>query len=187
MIDQVSLQQNPQAYKQSLAYIPEMPVLYTELTLREHLDLTIMAYKLNRQQAWKKAERLLKIFRLDNKLDWFPAKFSKGMRQKVMIVCAFLNDSNYYVIDEPFLGLDPLATRDLLHLIAAEKKRGAGILMSTHVLSTAQTECDYFILLHAGKIKAQGNLAKLRQQAGITSNQLDDIYFALTEEDRYDE
>ncbi|MFT8728050.1 MAG: ABC transporter ATP-binding protein [Liquorilactobacillus ghanensis] len=187
MIDQVSLQQNPQAYKQSLAYIPEMPVLYTELTLREHLDLTIMAYKLNRQQAWKKAERLLKIFRLDNKLDWFPAKFSKGMRQKVMIVCAFLNDSNYYVIDEPFLGLDPLATRDLLHLIAAEKKRGAGILMSTHVLSTAQTECDYFILLHAGKIKAQGNLAKLRQQAGITSNQLDDIYFALTEENRYDE
>lgn len=186
-IDQISLQQDPQAYKQNLSYIPEMPVLYTELTLREHLDLTIMAYNLNREQAWKKADRLLRIFRLENKLDWFPAKFSKGMRQKVMIVCAFLADSSYYIIDEPFLGLDPLATRDLLRLIAAEKQRGAGILMSTHVLSTAQTECDYFVLLHAGKIKAQGNLAELREQAGIASDQLDEVYFALTEEDRYDE
>lgn len=186
-IDQISLQQDPQAYKKNLSYIPEMPVLYTELTLREHLDLTIMAYNLNREQAWKKADRLLRIFRLDNKLDWFPAKFSKGMRQKVMIVCAFLADSSYYIIDEPFLGLDPLATRDLLRLIAAEKQRGAGILMSTHVLSTAQTECDYFVLLHAGKIKAQGNLAELREQAGIASDQLDEVYFALTEEDRYDE
>ncbi|MFT8868573.1 ABC transporter ATP-binding protein [Liquorilactobacillus nagelii] len=186
-IDQISLQQDPQAYKQNLSYIPEMPVLYTELTLREHLDLTIMAYNLNREQAWKKADRLLRIFRLDNKLDWFPAKFSKGMRQKVMIVCAFLADSSYYIIDEPFLGLDPLATRDLLRLIAAEKQRGAGILMSTHVLSTAQTECDYFVLLHAGKIKEQGNLAELREQAGIASDQLDEVYFALTEEDRYDE
>ncbi|MCI1634383.1 MAG: ABC transporter ATP-binding protein [Liquorilactobacillus nagelii] len=186
-IDQISLQQDPQAYKKNLSYIPEMPVLYTELTLREHLDLTIMAYNLNREQAWKKADRLLRIFRLENKLDWFPAKFSKGMRQKVMIVCAFLADSSYYIIDEPFLGLDPLATRDLLRLIAAEKQRGAGILMSTHVLSTAQTECDYFVLLHAGKIKAQGNLAELREQAGIASDQLDEVYFALTEEDRYDE
>lgn len=185
--DQISLQQDPQAYKKNLSYIPEMPVLYTELTLREHLDLTIMAYNLNREQAWKKADRLLRIFRLENKLDWFPAKFSKGMRQKVMIVCAFLADSSYYIIDEPFLGLDPLATRDLLRLIAAEKQRGAGILMSTHVLSTAQTECDYFVLLHAGKIKAQGNLAELREQAGIASDQLDEVYFALTEEDRYDE
>ncbi|KRM89762.1 ABC transporter ATP-binding protein [Liquorilactobacillus vini] len=183
-INNVTLKQDPRKYKKSLAYIPEMPLLYPELTLKEHLDLTIKAYDLNPTVAWKLARQLLKVFRLDNKLTWFPAKFSKGMRQKVMIVCAFITQADYYIIDEPFLGLDPLATRDLLELISKEKKRGAGILMSTHVLSTAQTKCDYFVLLQAGQIKAQGDLAELEKQSQISSHQLEDIYFALTKEDR---
>ncbi|WP_281164802.1 ABC transporter ATP-binding protein [Liquorilactobacillus sicerae] len=186
-IDNVTLEQDPRKYKKSLAYIPEMPLLYPELTLKEHLDLTIKAYDLNLTTAWELARQLLKIFRLDNKLNWFPAKFSKGMRQKVMIVCAFITQADYYIIDEPFLGLDPLATRDLLELITKEKKRGAGILMSTHVLSTAQTKCDYFVLLQVGQIKAQGNLAELEKQSQTSSNQLEDIYFALTKEDRQHE
>lgn len=183
-IDQIALRTDPQKYKRSLAYIPELPVLYSDLTLKEHLDLTIRAYELNYDSAWQRAQQLLKIFRLDNKLDWFPAKFSKGMRQKVMIVCAFVVQADYYIIDEPFLGLDPLATRDLLNLITAEKERGAGILMSTHVLATAQAKCDYFVLLHNGSIKAQGNLQELQAKAKIASSQLEDIYFQLTREDQ---
>src|SRR5699024_168963 len=69
----VTIQQDSQAYKQQIAYIPETPVLYQELTLREHLEVTMMAYDLDHDQAWATAHDLLKTFRLDNKLDWFPA------------------------------------------------------------------------------------------------------------------
>ena len=107
-----------------MAYIPETPILYEELTLREHIELTIMAYGLEAKSAWQRAQKLLELFRLENKLDWFPANFSKGMKQKVMIVCAFITEAKLYIIDEPFLGLDPLATQDLLDLIDQKSKLG---------------------------------------------------------------
>ena len=81
----LTLAENPAEYKQQIAYVPETPILYDELTLREHLELTMNAYGLDHEAAWQRAHKLLKLFRLDNKLDWFPANFSKGMKQKVMI------------------------------------------------------------------------------------------------------
>lgn len=181
-IDGNTLMDDPQNYKSKIAYIPELPVLYPELTLREHLELTMMAYGLETTSAWQRARVLLQTFRLENKLDWFPAKFSKGMRQKVMIVCAFVTQAKLYVIDEPFLGLDPLATRDLLNLIAAEKKRGAGILMSTHVLDTAQEYCDHFVLLHEGRVRAQGTLEQLRDLYGDLNASLTELYLGMTQD-----
>ncbi|KRK46416.1 abc transporter, atp-binding protein ecsa [Dellaglioa algida DSM 15638] len=179
----VTLREDSQAYKSHLAYIPETPILYEELTLKEHIELSIMAYGLDNDRAWKKANELLKIFRLDNKLDWFPANFSKGMKQKVMIVCAFLTESDFYVIDEPFLGLDPLAINDLLELIVSEKERGASVLMSTHVLATAEKYCDWFILLNKGEIKTQGTMVELRQAYNKSDASLDEIYLGLTKDE----
>lgn len=182
-IEGVSLYENPQNYKEKIAYIPETPILYDELTLKEHIELTIMAYNLDKDVAWKKAQELLKIFRLENKIDWFPADFSKGMKQKVMIVCAFITNASLYIIDEPFLGLDPLAINDLLNLIETEKKRGAGILMSTHVLATAQEYCDSFVLLHEGQVKAKGTLEQLRTSENTGDNaSLSDIYLKMAQE-----
>lgn len=157
------------------------------MTLKEHIELTIMAYGMNKEKAWARARKLLKTFRLSNKLEWFPANFSKGMKQKVMIVCAFLTEADFYVIDEPFLGLDPLATRDLLNLIEKERKRGAAILMSTHVLSTAQEYCNYFVLLHQGKIRTQGTFEELRNSYQDQQASLTDIYLGLTQEVTDDE
>ena len=101
------IDQNPAEYKRQIAYVPEAPVLYNELTLREHLELTMTAYGLDPDQTWPRAHKLLKTFRLDNKLDWFPADFSKGMKQKVMICCAFMTNAKLLIVDEPFYGLDP--------------------------------------------------------------------------------
>lgn len=178
---------DPQQYKANLAYIPETPILYDELTLLEHLNLTIMAYGLDEKKAWKRANRLLKMFRLDKKLDWFPANFSKGMRQKVMIICAFMTNAQLYIIDEPFYGLDPLAIQDLIGLIKEVKERGAAVLMSTHVLSTAQEVCDRFVMIDKGKVKAQGNLNELQQQFGKNDATLSDIYLGMTQGDKKDE
>jgi ABC-2 type transport system ATP-binding protein len=178
----LTLKDDPEAYRQQLAYVPETPVLYPELTLKEHLELTIMAYQLDAEKTWAKAHELLKLFRLDNKLDWFPVHFSKGMRQKVMIVNAFMTDAALFIIDEPFTGLDPLAIHDLIEIITAKKEQGASILMSTHILATAQQYADSFVLLNQGQVRANGTLEELKTEFKMADANLDDIYLQMTKE-----
>ncbi|WP_155718990.1 ATP-binding cassette domain-containing protein, partial [Streptococcus oralis] len=80
------------------------------------------------ETAFKRVDKLLEMFRLKEKLDWFPVHFSKGMKQKVMIICAFVVDPSLFIVDEPFLGLDPVAIADLIQLLDDEKKKGKSIL-----------------------------------------------------------
>ncbi|WP_165005432.1 MULTISPECIES: ABC transporter ATP-binding protein [unclassified Enterococcus] len=181
-INQLSLKENTEAYRKQIGYIPETPSLYEELTLREHIEVTAMAYDIPMDVAMQRAEKLLKTFRLENRLDWFPANFSKGMKQKVMILCAFLIEPSLYIIDEPFLGLDPLAINALLELMVEMKHEGSGILMSTHILATAEKYCDRFVVLHNGEIRADGTLEALREEFQLPDSSLDEIYIALTKE-----
>ena len=182
-IDGLSLNKSASQYRQKMGFIPESPVLYEELTLREHIEVTAMAYDIPMDVAMQRADKLLKTFRLEKRLDWFPANFSKGMKQKVMIVCAFLIEPSLYIIDEPFLGLDPLAIHALLELLKEEKAKGKSILMSTHVLSTAEKYCDRFIFLHEGQIKSQGTLDQIKEQFAMPDASLDELYLALTLEE----
>lgn len=178
-----SLQSNPDEYRKQIGYIPETPILYEELTLKEHIEITAMAYDIPIDLAKKRAEKLLKTFRLENKLEWFPAHFSKGMKQKVMVLCAFLIEPSLYIIDEPFLGLDPLAIHALLELMNEMKKQGAAILMSTHILATAELYCDRFVVLHEGEVRAIGTMEELREEFDLPDSSLDEIYLALTKEE----
>ena len=182
-IDGLTLRANPREYRQQIGYIPETPSLYEELTLREHIETIAMAYGIEQEQAFKRVEPLLKMFRLDQKLDWFPVHFSKGMKQKVMIICAFVVDPSLFIVDEPFLGLDPLAISDLIQLLDEEKKKGKSILMSTHVLDSAEKMCDSFVILHKGQVRAKGDLPQLRQAFDMPEASLNDIYLALTKEE----
>ena len=182
-IDGLTLRANPREYRQQIGYIPETPSLYEELTLREHIETVAMAYGIEQEQAFERVEPLLKMFRLDQKLGWFPVHFSKGMKQKVMIICAFVVDPSLFIVDEPFLGLDPLAISDLIQLLDEEKKKGKSILMSTHVLDSAEKMCDSFVILHKGQVRAKGDLPQLRQAFDMPEASLNDIYLALTKEE----
>lgn len=174
---------NQEAYRAKLAYIPETPTYYEELTLWEHLELQAMAYGLDRATFEARAVPLLQEFRMEKRKHHFPTQFSKGMKQKLMIMMAFMVKPALYIVDEPLLGLDPLGIRSLLEWLQRCKQEGAGILMSTHILSTAEKYCDRFIILHEGKIKAQGTLAELRDWSGEPHASLDDIYLQLTEDE----
>lgn len=178
--------ESPESYRSSFTYIPETPILYDELTLYEHLELTAMAYGLEKKLFEERIEKLVKEFRMEKRLKWFPVHFSKGMRQKVMIMCAFLVEPDLYIIDEPFVGLDPLGIKSLLNLMEDMKRRGAGVLMSTHILSTAERYCDRFIILHDGKVRATGTFEELKQQFGNKHATLDELYLELTKEDEHE-
>lgn len=178
----VTLNEDMEKYRSSFSYIPETPVLYDELTLKEHLELTAMAYGIDQHTLKSRSEDLLKEFRMERRLNWFPSHFSKGMRQKVMIMCAFLVNPPLYIIDEPFVGLDPLGIQSLLDQMDDKKKDGASILMSTHILSTAEKHCDRIILLHEGQVRAQGTMNDLRKAFNMPNATLDDLYIAMTKE-----
>ncbi len=181
-IDGLELRTNPSDYRKKIGFIPETPSLYEELTLREHIETVAMAYDIEQETAFKRVDKLLEMFRLKEKLDWFPVHFSKGMKQKVMIICAFVVDPSLFIVDEPFLGLDPVAIADLIQLLDEEKKKGKSILMSTHVLDSAEKMCDSFVILHKGQVWAKGSLTELRAQFQMPDASLNDIYLALTEE-----
>ncbi|MGL6207432.1 MAG: ABC transporter ATP-binding protein [Lactobacillus panisapium] len=186
VLNSVELIKQPTEFKRQIAYIPEVPVLYEELTLKEHLELTMMSYQLDEKKAWKRANELLKMFRLDDKLDWMPIYFSKGMKQKVMIVTAFLADTDLLVIDEPFTGLDPLAVSNLIDLIKKAVAQKKMILMSTHILADAEQAISNYAVLNNGKIEVIGRLTDIRKHYGLNeSDSFDKIYQILNEEQRH--
>lgn len=180
-----SFKQDKDNYRKKFSFVPETPILYDELTLEEHLKLTAMAYGLEEKTFKERMDFLLEEFRMKKRLKWFPAHFSKGMKQKVMIMCAFLVQPDLYIVDEPFVGLDPLGIQSLLDLMKKMKDSGAGILMSTHILATAERYCDRFVILHNGSVRAQGTLTELREQFNMPNATLDDLYIQLTKEEDY--
>lgn len=181
-IEGQGLKGNEEKYRKKIGFIPETPILYEELTLKEHLEVVAMAYDLDWDQTWKQVERLLTVFRLEEKLDWFPVHFSKGMKQKVMIICALMVNPRLLIVDEPFLGLDPIAIADLVSLLEEQKERGTSILMSTHVLDSAEKMCDRFVILHQGQVLADGNLSQLQERFHMPHSSLNEMYLALTQE-----
>ena len=181
-VDGLTLAQNQSEYRKKIGFIPETPSLYEELTLKEHIETVAMAYDIDEKLAMERANNFLERFRLSDKLEWFPINFSKGMKQKVMIICAFIVDPSLFIVDEPFLGLDPLAIADLTDLLAKERANGKSVLMSTHVLDSADKMCDRFFILHQAQVRATGTLEDLRLEFGDQTASLNDIYMSLTRE-----
>ncbi|GIP23660.1 ABC transporter ATP-binding protein [Paenibacillus sp. J22TS3] len=162
------------------AYVPEQPVFYETLTLWEHLGLAAAVYGIEETVFEQKANSLLDKFRMQEVRHHLPASFSKGMQQKMMLMIGFLTRPDVYIVDEPFIGLDPRATKDFLGLLEQERLRGAGVLMSTHVLDTAERICDDFILLSQGQVAASGSLQDIRNTSGLPEGTLFDCFDKLT-------
>ncbi|GGB02146.1 ABC transporter ATP-binding protein [Macrococcus hajekii] len=184
-INGITLSDAPYEYRKLISYIPESPVLYDELTLEEHIDMTAMAYGLTKEEAMERSKPMLEIFRLQDKLKQFPQNFSKGMKQKVMIICAFISQPELHIIDEPFLGLDPLGIQSMLELMVQAREAGRTVLMSTHILATAEKYCDYFLIMHQGQLVAKGTIRDLQEQLNMPGSALDTIYIRLTQGDTH--
>ncbi|MNJ66809.1 ABC-type transporter ATP-binding protein EcsA [compost metagenome] len=119
---------------------------------------------------------------MEEKADSLSMHLSKGMKQKVMIMCAFVARPPLYIIDEPFLGLDPLGIRSLLDFMLEMKESGSSILLSSHILSTIENYCDRFIVLHQGKVIAQGTLNEIAEQAKMQGASLENIFYSLVKD-----
>ena len=168
-------------YASKIAYVPETPILYEELTLKEHLEMTALGYGIPFEVVMERAQPLLELFRLDKHLNWLPIHFSKGMKQKVMIICAFVIDADLLIIDEPFLGLDPLAINHLTRLMKEAAAAGKAIIFTTHVLAIADQLCDQFLFLQQGRLVGSGSLSQVQDQMGLPGADLETLYLKMTE------
>ena len=184
-VDGLTLEADPQTYRKKIAFVPETPMVYRNLTLKEHLEITAMAYDIPFETLLERAKPLLELFRLEERMDWFPNDFSKGMKQKVMIIAALVTNPDIIVVDEPFIGLDPIAMWDFEQLLLERKAQGNSILMSTHVLQNAENICDSFVILHNGIVYAKGTTAELAEQFNLPGADLEQIYRFVAQEEGF--
>jgi ABC-2 type transport system ATP-binding protein len=164
--------------KRKLGYIPEMPALYDMLTVWEHMEFIARAYSL---ENWKeKANKLLRRFELDDKKNKLGSELSKGMQQKVSICCGLLPEPKVILFDEPMVGLDPHAIKELKNLIVEKKQEGASILISTHMLDSVSEFWDSTNIMMDGKIAAR----RTRRDMEGSGEDLEALFFAITEGDK---
>ncbi len=172
--------------KNPYAYVPEHPTYYDYLTLWEHIEL-LMAARGSEMGSWEeRAEQLLHTFRMNKHKHEYLSKFSKGMKQKSMLILAFLTEPDFYIIDEPFIGLDPVATKQVLNYLYKEKERGAGILLCTHVLDTAEKICERFLLISQGTLVADGHLESIQILAEMPGSSLLDCFDVIVRREQHD-
>ncbi|WP_094094023.1 ABC transporter ATP-binding protein [Paenibacillus physcomitrellae] len=183
-VDGTTRARDLEQYQGALAFVPESPLLYEEMTVREHLEFTARAYGVERSDYEVRAAELSALFRMEDKMDSLSIHLSKGMKQKVMIMCAFVARPKLYIIDEPFLGLDPLGIRSLLDFMMKLRSEGASILLSSHILSTIEHYCDRFVILHHGRVITQGTLKEIAMAAGMQGQPLEQIFYSLVQDGR---
>ncbi len=156
-----------------LSYIPEKPVYYEELTLKEHFQFIGSMY-----DTKNRIDGLIERLELAGHLQKFPHELSKGTLQKLLIGCALLRHYDLLIADEPFSGLDPRQIYELRQKFINLKNEGKTIIVSTHLLSLIEEMCDYFIMIDGGFIIGEGKLEDILQKAPNCKN-LEELYLML--------
>ena len=158
--------------KRRLGYVPEMQALYDLLTVSAHLEFIARAYELSNWEAG--AQRLLERFELADKADKLGKELSKGMQQKVSICCALLPKPRAIIFDEPMVGLDPHAIKELKEVFQELRADGCSVLISTHMLDSVE---DFWDTAH---IMMNGSFAATKQN-GEDGDSLEKLFFDITE------
>jgi ABC-type multidrug transport system ATPase subunit len=158
-----------------LGYIPEMPALYPNLTVSEHLEFLARAYRMSDYKD--KANALLDRFELSDKKKKFGDELSKGMQQKLNLCLGLLPDPKVLLLDEPMIGLDPHAIKQLKDLIEQMREDGKTLLVSTHIIDSVDMLWDRALIMQNGQIKAN----VLRSELEATGKTLEELFFEVTE------
>ncbi len=164
--------------KRNLGYIPELPALYDMLTIWEHMEFIARAYSL---ENWKeRAENLFRRLELDDKKNKLGSELSKGMQQKISICCGLLPSPKVLLFDEPLVGLDPHAIKELKNMLVEYKQQGTAVLLSTHMLDSVAEFWDSTNIMIKGKIAA----SRSREEIIGTGEDLEKLFFEITENNK---
>ena len=168
---------DPLRFRRRLGYVPEEPILYTFQTAIEYLELVGRLREMDGTLLARKIGALLELFGLSHATAQDIGSFSKGMKQRVLLIAALLHNPDVLILDEPDSGLDVTTTLVLRKLIRALARQGKAVLYSSHVLELVEKACDRVIVIHHGKVVANDTVENLQRLA--TSGSLEQVFSQL--------
>lgn len=176
LLDGLSIKEDPINFKKQIAYIPDNPSVYNNLTGMQYLNFIVNIYQVEDENINETIIKYATEFDLTQELNNEINTYSHGMKQKLLLISAFIRNPKLLILDEPFTGLDPNATFKMKELMRKLADQGSIIFFSTHILEVAEKFCDTVAIIRKGKLVVSG---KMRDVKGDKS--LENVFMELSE------
>lgn len=172
-VNGLKLKTNPLIYKQQIAYIPDNPEIYEHIRGIDYLNFIADIYGIPKKRRKEQITKYTEIFSLNNLGDII-SSYSHGMKQKLVIIAAFIHEPKVLILDEPFVGLDPISTYYLKEEMKSLANNGATIIFSTHILEVAEKLSNKIAILKNGKLICEIDTKNLPK-----NKSLEELYLEL--------
>jgi ABC-2 type transport system ATP-binding protein len=182
MICGINMASDSEKAKRKIGFIPERPYLYEKLTGMEFLKFIADLYGVGEDVFLIKSQEKLEMFFLSDWSDDLIESYSHGMKQRLVMAAALVHDPEVIIVDEPMVGLDPLAIKRVKNLFRNLAKQGVTIFISTHTLKVAEDICDRIGVIQKGSLIATGTPEDLKRQVNETDADLEQVFIRLTEQ-----
>ncbi len=178
----INMDTHPEKAKSKIGFIPDRPYLYEKLTGMEFLRFTSDLYGVDEDIFNEKSQDLLQLFSLTSWSNDLIESYSHGMKQRLVMAAALLHQPEVIIVDEPMVGLDPVAIKIVKDLFQNLAKQGVTIFLSTHTLKVAEEICDRIGIIHKGSLIASGTAEALTREVNASEIDLEQVFIRLTEE-----
>ena len=162
LINKKSIKKNPIECKMDIAYVPDNPDLYENMSAIDFINFICDMYEVSLSDRMENIMEYSKMFEIDDKLNDEISSFSRGMKQKVALIAALAHDPKVLIMDEAFVGLDPKAVFDMKNVMKDLASKGKTIFFSTHILDVAEKLCDRVAIIKGGKIIKVGSMKEVK-------------------------
>lgn len=176
LINGKSIKKEPIECKMQIAYIPDNPELYENMTAIDYINFVCDMYGVDIKARKENIQKYSKMFSIDKNLKQYISTFSHGMKQKVSLIAALSHNPKVLVMDEPFVGLDPKSVYDMKELMKQMANEGKTIFFSTHILDVAEKLCDRVAIIKNGEIVKIGNMKEI-----MGDDSLEQVFLELGE------
>jgi len=178
----VNARTHPIEAKQITAWLPDEPLIYNKLTPLEYLEFVAGLWGIERVEAERRAEDLLRLLELWPDRNNRCEGFSRGMKQKTSLAGALIHDPRLLILDEPLTGLDAAIARQVKDLLQERVKAGACVIITTHMLDFAERMADRIGIIAGGRLIEEGTFEELRNRAGADGRTLEDVFLTLIQQ-----
>ena len=176
----VDVWEEPLRAKSMISYVPDSPEIYDKLKGIGYLNFIADMYEISKDIREERIERYLEMFEIKDAVNDIIGSYSRGMKQKLVLTAALMNEPELFILDEPMVGLDPKSSFNLKETMRQMRDGGKTIFFSTHILEVAEKFCDRIAIINKGKIVAMGTMEELRSHAEERET-LENIFLELTE------
>ena len=166
-IDGMSVKEKPLECKKIISYIPDNPELYDYLSGVKYLNFVADIYGVGKADREERIRRYADVFGLSEDLAQPVSAYSHGMKQKLAIIAAWIHEPKLIIMDEPFVGLDPVASHTLKTMMREHCDKGGAIFFSTHVLEVAEKLCDKVAIIKNGKLVTCGDMETVKGDTSL--------------------